>query len=240
MPSSHRLWFLGPRGSYKNRNRGYGYLRKSCLFRDSSRILNFRSCTWYSTRRVKGLFPLPIPQRLSPCISVIWECHGPPRSVGYSSESPTLKSMTLLLTIGVIALCSPYLSRRCSKHSNRRVPLATMRLGAWVCTTLFSSIHEFNISSNSWMDGSPVYPTRNQSSHFRRTGFRILRPNRAPCKIPTQECRMAHPSLRVVPKESQTPATAVRNQGFGLVMMCSTFERCRVRFVFRTFDNFRL
>ena len=65
------------------------------------------------------------------------------------------------------------------------------------------------------MDGNPVYATRNQSSHFRRTRFRVLRPNYQTRKIPAQERHMVHPSLCVVPEEPQTFATAVRNQRFG-------------------------
>lgn len=95
-----------------------------------------------------------------------------------------------------------------------------------------SVTHQFNVPPNSRMDGGPVHVTRNQSSHSRRTGFRILRPNRATRKIPTQERNMARPSLPVVPKEPQTLATAVRNQGFGLVVMIRPLRG--VVYVFRS------
>ena len=69
------------------------------------------------------------------------------------------------------------------------------------------------------MGGSAVYPTRNQSSHLGRTRFCVFRPNHPTRKIPAQEYHMARPSLRVVPKGPQTFATALRNQGFGFVVM---------------------
>ena len=69
------------------------------------------------------------------------------------------------------------------------------------------------------MDSSPLYSTRNQSSHLGRTRFRVLRPNRTTREISTQEFHLARSSLRVVPKGPQTSAAAVRNQGFGFVVM---------------------
>jgi len=74
------------------------------------------------------------------------------------------------------------------------------------------------------MDGSPVYATRNQNSHFRRTRFRVLRPNYPTRKIPAQERHMARPSLRVASEEPHAIATAVRNQRFGFDIIARPLE----------------
>ena len=68
------------------------YVSRAC-FRDSSRILTFRSYSWYSTRRVKVLCRLRIPRRHSRCIFVIWECRGLLQFVGCSSESPSISNL---------------------------------------------------------------------------------------------------------------------------------------------------
>jgi len=59
------------------------------------------------------------------------------------------------------------------------------------------------------MDGSPVYATRNQGAHLRRTRLRVLRLDRPAREIPAQERHLAFPSLRVVPKGPKTFGTAV-------------------------------
>ena len=61
------------------------------------------------------------------------------------------------------------------------------------------------------MGRSPVYTARNQGAHVRRTRLRVLRSNRPARKIPTEERRLALPSLRVVPKEPQAFGAALRN-----------------------------
>ena len=117
-------------------------------------------------------------------------------------------------------LCSLSLSRLCLKRSNPKEPSLGMLLGAWVCVHwTFIVILWCNIPLNSWMDGSPVYATRNQGPHLRRTRLRVLRLDRPARKIPAQERHLAFPSLRVVPKEPQTFGTAVWNQGFSFIVM---------------------
>jgi len=69
------------------------------------------------------------------------------------------------------------------------------------------------------MDGDPVYATRNQGTHLGGTRLCVLDPNHPTRKIPAQEHHLALPSLRIIPKEPQTFGTAVRNKGFGFVIM---------------------
>lgn len=95
---------------------------------------------------------------------------------------------------------------------------------------LFSSVVECKIRLDSWMDGGPVYGTRNQGTHLGGAGLCVLRLNHPTRKIPTQEYHLALSPIRVTPKEPQTLGAAVRNKGFGFVTMIRPLRGVVVRF----------